>query len=190
METDEIELSRPVYVEKLGTQEFTQHIEPREHELETLTKRLKIDNLNSLSADVSVKLLSSGDVVVSAAFEAQVKQTCGVTLEPVVSDIKSEFTTTYSPSAEEFFGAAEEEDADFDADFDPPDPIEDGIIDIGEAVVEHLALEIDPFPRVKGATFDGYSAGAGGTEEPAPEKKNPFAVLSKLKDTSETSDKG
>ncbi|MCW8915594.1 MAG: DUF177 domain-containing protein [Magnetovibrio sp.] len=190
MDTNQLEFSRPVVVEKLGHQKFTQHIEPRDHELEALTQRLKIESLNSLKADVSVKLLSSGDVVVDASFEAQVTQSCGVTLEPVVSDIKSVFTTTYSPSVEECFGAPDEGDVDYGDDFDPPDPIENGIIDIGEAVVEHLALEIDPFPRVKGATFDGYSAGAGGLEEPAPEKKNPFAVLSKLKDTSESSDKG
>jgi hypothetical protein len=46
-------------------------------------------------------------------------------------------------------------------------------IDLAEYVVEHLALEIDPFPRKPGATFD-YA--------PPAEETSPFAALKKLQE--------
>jgi uncharacterized metal-binding protein YceD (DUF177 family) len=55
---------------------------------------------------------------------------------------------------------------------DPPDLIEDGIIDLGGYVVEHLALELDPFPRKPGAEFTPPET------DPEP---SPFAVLARLK---------
>ena len=46
------------------------------------------------------------------------------------------------------------------------------VIDLGDYVVEHLALEIDPFPRRPGAVFEA--------PEPLPET-SPFAALKALK---------
>ena len=183
----DLEFSRPVQIEKLGLQGYSQKIKPRPEELEALAERLKVDRLDSLNAEITLELLPNNDVVMQGRYSAHLTQTCVVTLEPVESDVSNEFTMTYSESAEEYFGSEDEEDDEHDPDFDPPEPIEEGIIDIGEAVIQQLALEIDPFPRVKGATFDGFSAGVSGDEEPTNEKKNPFAVLSKLKDASEKS---
>jgi uncharacterized metal-binding protein YceD (DUF177 family) len=59
-----------------------------------------------------------------------------------------------------------------DAD-DPPDVLEGDALDLGAYVVEHLTLEIDPFPRKPGAAFV--------PPEPEPEA-SPFAVLKGLKD--------
>jgi len=60
---------------------------------------------------------------------------------------------------------------------DGPDPIEDGIIDVGEAVVEELALLIPPYPRVPGAEFNDIIEDADGGDD----KPNPFAKLAALK---------
>ena len=188
-QTNEVpELSRSVRIEDLGLQEFTMDIVASHGELEALTERLKIDALNSFTSQVSLKLLPSGDVRLQAAFQANIEQTCVITLQPVVSDISSSFISTYSHISEEDMGHDEEEFTDLDDDIEPPEPIVDGKIDLGEAITEQLALEIDPFPRVKGATFDGYTAGAALPDEEVVHKKNPFAVLSKLKETSETSE--
>jgi hypothetical protein len=58
------------------------------------------------------------------------------------------------------------------SDEDPPDVLGSDLIDIGHYVVEHLALEIDPFPRAPGAEV----------APPEPEEPpSPFAALSRLK---------
>lgn len=182
------ELSRPVRVEDLKAQDFTLEIHPSDRELEKLCARLQVDALEGLSAQASLRLLQNGDVLLKAQFQARVQQTCVVTLEPVASEISSAFKTTYSDTADEDWGHGEEEFAALEEDIDPPEPIQDGMIDVGEAISEHLALEIDPFPRVKGATFDGYSTGNARVDEAAPAQKNPFAVLSKLKTAPESTE--
>lgn len=174
------EWSRIVRVEKLGAQLYSQDIKANADELRALTKRLKVDEVENVSAHVLVQLMANGDVLVKASFQARVTQTCGVTLEPIVSDISSDFTVTYTESGLPSEGSEEEEIIGLDDDFDPPEELVDGKIDIAEAVVEHLALELDPFPRVKGATFDGYASGAWTENEPVAEKKNPFEVLAQL----------
>lgn len=183
-----VELSRPVYIDDLGLQEYVTDITPSEDELKALGERLKVDSLDALSAHASVKLLPTGDVRLQASFQASLTQTCVVTLNPVSSDISSEFVTIYSHTSDDETSTDEEEFADLEDNFDPPEPIIDGKIDIGEAVSEHLALEIAPFPRVKGATFDGYCIGTNGRNEPVEEKKSPFAVLERLKETPKTSE--
>ena len=54
---------------------------------------------------------------------------------------------------------------------DPPDVLEGDALDLTAIVTEHLALEIDPFPRKPDATFD-YA--------PPPEDTSPFAVRKNL----------
>jgi len=181
------EWSRIVRIDKLGAQLYSQDIKANADELRALTQRLKVDEVENVSADVSVQLMASGDVLVKASFQARVTQTCGVTLEPIVSDISSDFKVTYTESGMLSEASEEEEIVGLDDDFDPPEALVDGKIDIAEAVVEHLALELDPFPRVKGATFDGYTSGSWTENEPITEKKNPFEVLAQLKVTPKSS---
>jgi hypothetical protein len=54
----------------------------------------------------------------------------------------------------------------------------DDTIDLGEVVVEQLALTLDPYPRAPGAVFD--PAALPGYEAPEAEV-SPFAALVKLK---------
>ena len=182
------ELSRIVRVEKLGLQEYTQDFQATDRELNALAERFKIKSLDALSAQISLQLLSNGDVLMTASFQARVTQTCVVTLDPVISKISSSFTMSYTDLADAEGGHDEEEFVDLDDDIELSEAIIDGKIDIGEAVSEQLALEIDPFPRVKGAKFDGYFTGTKAESEQVTEKKNPFAVLSKLKVSPETSE--
>ena len=182
------ELSRIVRVEKLGLQKYTQDFKANDRERKALTERFKVESLDALSAQVSLQLLTNGDVLMTARFQARITQTCGVTLDPVKSEISSSFTMSYTESPDAEGGHDEEEFADLDDDIELSEAIIDGKIDIGETVSEQLALEIDPFPRVKGAKFDGYFSGTKAESEQVPEKKNPFAVLSKLKVTPETSE--
>ena len=70
-----------------------------------------------------------------------------------------------SPNATEASGG----ELDYDPEApDPPDVLDGETIDLAGYVVEHLALEIDPFARKPGVEFE-YS-------DPAPEE-SPFAVL-------------
>ena len=56
-------------------------------------------------------------------------------------------------------------------------------VDLGEAVAEQLALEIELFPRTPNAAFSGYVSGTVDTEdaEDGAEPSGPFAALAEIK---------
>ena len=67
---------------------------------------------------------------------------------------------------------------------EPPQPFVDGAIDIGEAVAEQLAIELDPGPRAPGAVFQGFSSESDDDREAGGERR-PFTILKDLMDKTE-----
>ena len=57
--------------------------------------------------------------------------------------------------------------------YEPPDEIVNGQIDLGALTAEFLALGLDPYPRKPGVDFSYQDA--------PDEKDSPFAALGKLK---------
>jgi uncharacterized metal-binding protein YceD (DUF177 family) len=144
-------------------------VSPDGPQLAALSKQLGLDALESLTAEVTVSPWLDG-AELRGRFTAQVVQTCGVTLEPLEQTLSGDFHLRLLPLGSPNL-PAEDAVVDPEAD-DPPDAIEGDEIDIAHYVVEHLALEIDPFPRKPGAVF----------EPPAAEEEaSPFAVLKRLR---------
>ena len=164
------EFSRPVAVEKLTAGGSLYRIEAKQAEREALALRFGILGVDALTAELTLRSGAKGVVRVEGELHASVRQACVVTLVEVPARIEQRFTRVYAPSI-----TRDEPEiiVDLDAE-DPPDPLRDGIVDIGEAVSEELALALDPYPRAPGATFDLPQADA-----PAPSA--PFAVLAALK---------
>jgi uncharacterized metal-binding protein YceD (DUF177 family) len=166
------EFSRPFDVTNLR-EEARQHIEASETECTALARRLSVDGVTSLSADLLLVREMGAVIRLSGSISASVTQTCVVSLRPVENVLQIEVNRRFGPP--ELVDDQESGDVAIDAE-DPPDEITDGVIDLGEAVAELLALEIDPFPRLEDAEFAGYNSGAS---QPA-DKQSPFAVLEEL----------
>lgn len=126
-----------------------------------------------LEARYEVKPLSQGRILLQGTLEAEVTQSCVVTLEPVRDHIIEPFEVEFRPESAETAGVAE-----FDA-FEVRDiePLEDDTIPVGRIVYEHLASAINPYPRKEGVAFE--QPGAKGDEDVSSE--SPFAVLKQLK---------
>lgn len=136
-----------------------------------VARALDLQSLDVLEAEVSVTPQAEGWEV-RGHIIADLAQTCGVTLEALPALIRADFAVRCAEAVEEEIDEASGEIViDLEA-ADPPDLIEDGVIDLGGYVVEHLALELDPFPRKPGAEFTPPET------EPEP---SPFAVLARLK---------
>lgn len=187
-QSNTLEFVRIANVADLTVAKTTINFKATPDELKALTKRLLIDGLKSLKGHAIVQILPNDNVRADVSFNAKVEQHCGVTLEPIKTNVSCEYTTTYSKEIDEEWGLDEEESQDQDEHIDPFEAIIEGKIDLGEMCIEQLALEIDPFPRVQGATFDGYSALPKGLDASAFEKKNPFAALAQLKTTKENNE--
>jgi uncharacterized metal-binding protein YceD (DUF177 family) len=151
-------------------------LEAGEAERRAIAEALDLERLDSLTADLDLYGWFDG-VAVEGRFEAAIVQICGVSLEPFESRITGAFCVHAVPEGSPHAPSPDDEVVvDLDAE-DPPDVLEGDAIDLGAYVVEHLALEIDPFPRKPGAEFV--------PPEPEPES-SPFAVLKGLKDRGPT----
>ena len=92
---------------------------------------------------------------VSGTLEAEVEQTCVVTLEPLVNHVAESFSVDYWPETD----MPEPSGGELDM-HDEPDlePIVAGRIEVGRVVFECLAGAIDLFPRKPGVTFEPPAA--------------------------------
>jgi hypothetical protein len=146
-------------------------------EREAVASALELVACRSLTARYTVTPKGGGHVHVSGTVEAEVEQTCVVTLEPLVNRVADSFGVDYWPETE-----MPEPGAGGAVDMhDEPDlePIVAGRIEIGRVIFESLAGAIDLFPRKPGVTFEPSTIApeSGGSDRP----DSPFAALAKMK---------
>ncbi|MBC7906546.1 MAG: DUF177 domain-containing protein [Rhodospirillaceae bacterium] len=170
------EFSRPIRVDHIPVTGMRVDVEAKPEERIALAERFGLPSIDLLKAQVHLKAIAGGALIrLDGTITAKVVQACVVSLEPMPAKVKEEFSLTFGAGA-----VTEEADAEIELsmeDEDPPEPIIDGVIDVGEAVAEHLSLALDPFPRKAGIAFEGG-------EEPTPaevKKPSPFAVLAQLR---------
>ncbi|HEY7552878.1 MAG TPA: DUF177 domain-containing protein [Hyphomicrobiaceae bacterium] len=143
-------------------------------EREAIARSLELLGCRSLGVRYALVPRGGGHVHLSGSLQAQVEQTCVVTLEPLLNDVAASFKVDYWPETEmpEPSGGAvdmQEDEADLE-------PIVAGLIEVGRVVFESLAGAIDLFPRKPGVTFEQPEDG-GGSSRPSP-----FAALARIKD--------
>ncbi len=165
--------SDPVRLHELARGPLKVRLEPDEAQRAAIAKDLGLEGLMSLVADLTVKPWLDG-AEIDGRFKATVRQTCAVSLDPFEHKLRGEIDVRCVPAGSPHAPEAASGEVEFDpAAPDPPDVLPADAIDLAAYVVEHLALEIDPFARKPGAEFD-YA--------PPAEETSPFAVLQKLKD--------
>jgi len=170
------EFSRPMAVDSLGEAPVAKQITANEAERAALARRFGLLSLDRLSADLSVQRLpGKGIVRVAGRIEAEATQACVVSLEPVSAHLNESFEQLYAlapaaPPARELVIDAEAED--------PPEVLGPAGLDLGETVVQHFALALDPYPRAPDAQ---PPAAAEQDLEAAENLDNPFAALKDLK---------
>jgi hypothetical protein len=137
-----------------------------------IARELNLDSLDALQAQVTASEWLDG-AEIDARWTASIEQTCGVSLERFGTELEGGFTVRVLPAGSPNAPREEAQEIAVDPEGDdPPDVLEGEDVDLAAYVVEHLAIEIDPFPRKPGVTWD-----APPPEEPA----SPFAVLKALK---------
>jgi hypothetical protein len=162
----------PVRLHELGRGVLSVRLEPDAEERAVIAKDLGLESLPALTAALTLSPWMDG-VEITGRFEARVEQVCAVSLDnfehPLNGEIAIRAVPAGSPQAPEPTGG----EVDYDPEApDPPDVLAGEAIDLAAYVVEHLALEIDPFARKPGVEFD-YTPPDG--------PESPFAVLRKLK---------
>ncbi|WP_457094427.1 YceD family protein [Microvirga sp. P5_D2] len=160
-------LSRLVDVMNIPPRGQENRVEASAEERAALAKDFGLPGIRALSCDFKLTSTAKG-IHVTGVVKASITQICVVTLEPFDSDIEEEVEVDFAKSS----GMPAEPPTDIN-DYEPPDEIINGQVDLGALMAEFLALGLDPYPRKPGVDFD--------FRDPADEKDSPFAALNKLK---------
>lgn len=168
--TDEPPWSRLVSLQDASRGPVRLTLKADDAERKAVARELDLPAVANLEGEATVTTWLDG-LQVDATWRGRATQTCGVSLEPFDVDLSGAFQVRAVPADSP---AAEQGEPEMEIDLmtpDPPDILQDDSVDVAALLVEHLALELDPFPRKPGATFE------------PPELENaasPFAVLARL----------
>lgn len=146
--------------------------------LSALAGRFNVEQVSDLQFQALLMPLDNNCLQASGSVRGRVRQICGVTLEPIWTEIDQQFSAEFQP--QELVAKYIVPEDDFDTEL--PEAMQDGRADIGEMVSQVFAMEIPAYPRAEGAEFAGY--GQSEIEIEAEDaKQSPFAALSALKPT-------
>lgn len=158
------ELHRPVAVDRIGPSGLFLEIEANAGELAALTARMGLPGIGTLRCGFQLRRIAAGIIEADGQLHASLTQVCVVTLDEFPSELTESFRVHFVPDGQE-------------EDEPEPDAVDQipygaGMIDLGEAAAEQLALALDPYPHKPGAEL-GDAA-----EETGP---NPFGALAAFK---------
>lgn len=142
-------------------------------------------DVSSAQASLDVTPIPDGRVHVVGRVWGRIGQTCVVTLDPIDSEIDETVDVMFAPSEQipQLADLAHEALASEAEIPDGPEPMVDGVIDLGRLATDVLLLAIDPYPRKPGAVFEPELA----TADP---EDHPFAALKALQLEPKTPDVG
>ena len=143
-----------------------------EAECRAIAGRLDLERLERMEAHVT--LAREGEIVrAEGRLLAALDQSCVVTGEPVSAHVDEPFELMFMPEPQ---GSRADEEIELGEQECDVVFYEGGMIDLGSAIADTLALSLDPYPRSASAEAALKEAGVL-TEEQA----SPFAVLAALK---------
>jgi hypothetical protein len=172
------EFSRLVPLDAIGDEEIERRIEASAEERRALAERLDLLSLDRLVVELRLRRPLGGNLIrVTGRFEAEVTQACIVSLAPVHSTLAGDILLVYclSPAGDTVDGTVE---VDVELN-DPPEAVGPEGLDLGEAVVQQLAVHLNPYPRAAAARLEQTDWGPAG--EGKDSGSSPFQILKTLK---------
>jgi hypothetical protein len=167
--------SVPVTVAQIPEAGLHRDIEAGAAAREAMAAIAGLREILSARAALDVTPKSGGRVHVAGHVRARIGQTCVVSLDPIESDIDEPIDLIFAPPEQipQLADLVDEAAASGAEIPDPPEPIVNGVIDLGRLATDALFLAIDPYPRRPDAVFEPPVVAAD------PED-HPFAALKAL----------
>lgn len=184
--------------EDAGTAVIKLSLEPNAEEKSALAERLNLVSLDSLKAEIAFEKQSGGMIThITGRLEADLTQSCVVTLEPVQDHVEENFEAWYADPEKAVSFAKERRDRKTEKtetelemleEWEDPEPAIEGKINLGEMVTQYLSLAINPYPHAEGVEPPEEEDKI--IHEEIPEaRKNPFAALKDWKEKLNQDDK-
>jgi uncharacterized metal-binding protein YceD (DUF177 family) len=167
--------SVPIAVAQIPETGLHRDIEAERAVREAIAVAADLREILAASASFDVTPKGGGRFHVAGHVRARIGQTCVVTLDPIENDIDEEVDLIFAPPEQipqlsDLVDEAAESEEDIP---DPPEPIVNGVIDLGRLATDALFLGIDPYPRKPDAVFEPLVV----ADDP---EDHPFAVLKAL----------
>ena len=187
----ESEWSHFVEGQDVDSHEMRLSISPDEDQRASMSKRLDLDFIEFVKADVTLKRRKGNNVVhVMGRMKAKVQPVCVVTQEPfdLMLDETLEGWFVDKESAVSFAEVKRERDVvkmlgeiEITDEQSDPEPMVNGMIDLGEFVTQNLSLALPAYPRQDGAEHELITEEAQ-LNDKSPLRKNPFEALKDWKE--------
>ena len=159
----------------------------REFEADLMERRAMAEiaglrEIASARASFDMTLKSGGRVHVTGHVVARVGQTCVVTLDPIENEIDEPVDLMFAPPEQIRLSNPVDDGAESETEIpDPPEPIINGVIDLGRVATDALFLAVDPYPRKPDAVFEPHV-------EARDPRDHPFAALGALRPGAKSED--
>ena len=168
--------SVPITVVQIPDTGLHRDIEAAEAAREAMAEVAGLREILSARASLDVTPERGGRVHVTGHVRARIGQTCVVTLDPIENEIDEPIDLIFAPPEQipdlsDLVDEAAESGTEIP---DPPEPIINGVIDLGRLATDALFLAVDPYPRRPDAVFDP-------PVETADPMDHPFAALKALR---------
>lgn len=149
---------------------------------EAVAEALGIVGVKKLRFEGRIAPLGKSDWVLEGSLGATVVQECVVTLAPVTTRIDEGVRRSYLSEMPDFGVGEVEMPEDDSAELLPAE------IDLGEVMLEALALALPPFPRAEGAGLGEAVFTEQGVRPMTDDEAKPFSGLAGLRDALENKD--
>lgn len=157
------ELHRPVPADRVGPTGLAVTVEATPEECAALTRRMQVPAVSTLRCTFRLTRLAGPIIQAEGHLHTTLVQTCVITLEDFPVSVDEPFRLRFVPAG------TERDDPDPESDDEVG--YADGMLDLGEAAAEQLALSLDPYPRAPGAELPAVNDEAA---------EHPFAALRRL----------
>jgi uncharacterized metal-binding protein YceD (DUF177 family) len=162
-QTPKQEFTRPLIVDRVPRKGSHEVFAAEPSECKALASRFGIPSISFVKAHLVAVPWRGGGLKVTGKIETELEQVSVISLEKFTSKPKFEVERYYLPP--KILVDAVEDDA---------DPIENGEVDLGELVAETIGLELDPYPRKPGETYDNPEFDSDKADNKPP---SPFAKM-------------
>ncbi len=133
-----------------------------------------VDAVERLHATFDLARRGREGLRVSGRVNGTVRQSCVVTLEPVLNEIDETIDVDFVPAREDVGAGHAGDEIVLTPSSNERETLLDGTVDLGALATEFLILGVDPYPRKAGASFE--------VPKPASDPAgHPFAALAELK---------
>lgn len=174
---------RPYMADELPAKAVHGLVEASEEERARIAAVLDLAGLAMLRMKFQLACAGQRNFKLSGRVLASVTQTCVVTLQPVKTSIDEKIEIEFWPPEDVLRIEAEGTPESMCVPLEGPEPILDGIIDVGQLAYEHLAALLDPYPKLEGAKFEWNNPDL---EQGNVSADRPFAGLARLKEAPES----